>query len=170
MSHPKAHSMRVTQNVAIWFIATALVGCFREDRPQVQTPPPPPAQIPVALKLEESQIDDSTKVFLRENWPRALKTCPGLALYGYDVTFRDAHEVPALFPGDRAVVEVSVQIAEIPRQIPDRFGAGGHTCSFKIAASSSSLSTSKTACANTCLNRDAGDTHGRDLTLKLVPL
>lgn len=134
--------MKIVLNAAI--AAAVLAGCSNEKSAELQ-----PVTVPTTVSKGVKEVVDTA-------WPKAIKACPGLVKYAGDLTFDGVEDNYNVASANDRRIEVKYQVAETPKQVPAEYRAFGHRCFFSLSPDGSTLSISKSACANLCLDSTSG--------------
>ena len=142
--------MKIVLNAAI--AATLLAGCSNENPAKLQAVTVP------------TTVSKGVKEVVETSWPKAIKACPGLVKYAGDLTFNGVEDNYSIAPAHAQRIEVMYRVAETPKYVPAEYRTSGHMCFFSLSPDGSTLSISKSACANLCLDSTNGTS---DVTIPL---
>lgn len=126
-----------------------------------EEPEQPPAQqqdapsTPKATDFSSFRASKSAKAFVRETWPMVLQNCPGLQSYASDYVITgidDMHE--SNYGSDVRGIGVTIRIMDVPASIPAGFGAGGHTCNYRVTMDKRNIIFEKDVCMEVCKDRN----------------
>ncbi|HOX49868.1 MAG TPA: hypothetical protein PKY05_00160 [Fibrobacteria bacterium] len=105
------------------------------------------------------------KALANNYWALLKANCPGFREYAEDLSIDGISDMrDPVFGPKVSGFGISLKIAEIPKAIPKKFGAGGHTCEFRVSPSEEFLITQKTVCAEVCYARGFEDIRENRLT------
>lgn len=105
------------------------------------------------------------KALAKNYWALLKANCPGFREYAEDLSIDGINDMRDPVFGPRVSgFGLSLKIAEMPKAIPKKFRAGGHTCEFRVSPNEEFLITQKTVCAEVCYAREFEDIQENRLT------
>jgi hypothetical protein len=114
--------------------------------------------------IPPTNLNPQAKDIISKAWPKIMTACPGFQKYGNEITMTniDNNLDATYFPG----VEIAFQVISPTKDIPFEYRAFGHTCSYLINPSGTSLRIQKGCCVSICLDKQY-ETNGKDFNLSL---
>jgi len=106
------------------------------------------------IDLSSFTATKQAKDFIQKTWPTVLENCPGLKTYASDFVISgisDMHE--SIYGSNVRGIGLTIRINDAPSSIPAGFGAGGHTCNYRVTMDKRSIIFEKDVCMEVCKER-----------------